>query len=215
MNKIRFSSFQYKLILLLIPFIPFFMNRWFDNDFWFTINQGKYIIENGFPTKVLFTVHENLDFIYQSWGTGVFFYTIYNFFGEIGINILLIIIGELTIYFFYKLCYEISKKCELSYFITIITMIIYISYYLVTRPHIFTGLNLIITLYLLEKYTNTNNKKYLIPLPFISLLEVNMHGMYFFILLIYTIPYIVDSFKINILSIESTKSEKNTYYLLS
>lgn len=208
MKKLKISNFQFKLLLFLLPFIPIILNRYLDNDFWFTINQGRYVIEHGFPTTVLFTVHDNLDFIYQSWGTGVIFYTIYNLFGDFGVITLMIIIGELTLYFFYKLCYEVSKKRELSYFITALTMAAYFKTFLTTRPHIFTSLNIVILLYLLEKYSNTNNKKYILLLPLISLIEVNMHGMYFFMTLIYTLPYIVDLFKIKIFNIE-TRNTKN------
>lgn len=210
MKKLKLSEFQFKLLLFLIPFIPMILNKPIDNDFWFTINQGNYILNHGFPTTVLFTIHNNLDFVYQSWGTGVVFYSIYKLFGTLGINILLIIIGEITVFIFYKTCFEISEEKEKSYFITAIAMSAYCMIYIATRPHIFTGLNLTILLYLLEKYTKTKNKKYLIPLPLISLLEVNMHGMYFFIMLIFTLPYIVDSFKINIFNIETTHHKRKS-----
>ena len=51
-----------------------------DNDFWFTIAEGKYVLKNGFPHTVPFTIYNNLDFIYQSWGTGVIFYLIHKYF---------------------------------------------------------------------------------------------------------------------------------------
>ena len=52
------------LILFLLPFFKLIYYKNFDNDFWFTINQGRYIIEHGFPTKVINVIH-NLNFIYQ------------------------------------------------------------------------------------------------------------------------------------------------------
>ena len=151
MKKLNLSEFQFKMILFLIPFISFVLNRFIDNDFWFTINQGRYVLEHGFPTTVLFTVHNNLDFVYQSWGTGVIFYIIYKLFGTIGINLLLVLIGELIVFLFYKICYEVSEKKELSYFISIIGMTVYSIFYISTRPHLFTGLNILLLIYLLEK----------------------------------------------------------------
>ena len=47
------------LYILLIITISFFTLRIIDNDFWFLINQGRYIIENGFPTVEPFTIHYN------------------------------------------------------------------------------------------------------------------------------------------------------------
>ena len=55
------------LYILLIITISFFTLRIIDNDFWFLINQGRYIIENGFPTVEPFTIHNNLSFIIQQW----------------------------------------------------------------------------------------------------------------------------------------------------
>ena len=51
-----------------------------DNDFWFTVAEGKYVLKNGFPHTVPFTIYNNLEFIYQSWGTGVIFYLIHTSF---------------------------------------------------------------------------------------------------------------------------------------
>ena len=194
-------------ILFLLPFIRLFLYHTYDNDFWFTINQGRYILEHGFMTKAINVIHD-LDFIFQSYGSGVLFYLIYRYLGKIGIVSLLIIISELTAYFFYKLCFTISNKKKKSLIITILVMIIYNTLFLVTRPHIFTNLNLVIMFYLLESYLKTFKRKYLFFLPIISLLEINMHGIYFIILLIIISPYLINSFKFNILGINSIGYKK-------
>ena len=49
-------------ILALIPILRYVFPFTFDNDFWFTINQGRYILENSFPIKAIGTIH-NLDFM--------------------------------------------------------------------------------------------------------------------------------------------------------
>ena len=75
------SKFNY-FILFIIPILFFVMENFvIDNDFWFTIAEGKYVLKKGFPHTVPFTIYNNLDFIYQSWGTGVIFYLIHKYFG--------------------------------------------------------------------------------------------------------------------------------------
>ena len=56
-----------------------------DNDFWFLIKIGKTILEKGFITTELFTIHSNMTFIPQQWLTDIIFYFIYNKLGIYGI----------------------------------------------------------------------------------------------------------------------------------
>ena len=192
LNLKPLANYQLSYFIFLIPFLRM-LGFQYDNDFWFTINQGRYILEHSFPTIAINSIH-NIDFIYQSWGTGVTFYLIYNYLGLYGIIFLLLIISALTLYFFYKLCFTVSNNKRGSLIITIFASILY-SLFIVTRPHMFTILNLVIMLYLLEKYIKTDNHKYLYWLPLITLLQINMHGIYFILLFIILIPYLINSFK--------------------
>ena len=98
------SKFNY-FILFIIPILFFVMENFvIDNDFWFTIAEGKYVLKNGFPHTVPFTIYNNLDFIYQSWGTGVIFYLIHKYFGLYGMLFFVIIVLIIITYFYYKLC---------------------------------------------------------------------------------------------------------------
>ena len=85
------------VILLILPFFKFS----YDNDFWFTINQGRYILNNGFPNIAINSIHD-INCIYQSWGSCTLFYLIYHYLGNSGMIIFMIIFGLLTTYFFYK-----------------------------------------------------------------------------------------------------------------
>jgi len=199
-------------IAIMIPFLRLIIKFNYDNDFWFTINQGRYVLEHGFPIKAINVIH-NLDFLYQSWGSGVLFYLVYNYLGNYGIIALLIIVMELTSFFFYKLCYVISEDKRKSLIVTIIVMILYNFYFSVTRPHIFTILNLVIMFYLFESYFKTFEKKYLYFLPVLSLLEINMHGIYFIVLLVIMFPYLLSTFKFKIGNIVSAGCRKREIFI--
>ena len=197
-NVKKTSKFNY-FILFIIP-ILFFVTENFtiDNDFWFTIAEGKYVLQNGFPHTVPFTIYNNLDFIYQSWGTGVIFYLINKYFGLYGMLFFVIIILTIITYFYHKLCMLVSNNNKiLSTIVTIVTMSLLASTFITTRPQIFTYLNLVLVLYIMELYSKTNNKKYLLFLPLISLIQINIHGMFFFMLFIFMLPYVVNAFKFN------------------
>ena len=202
-KKLSNVKINYLLIIIIvsIPFIKAFFSFDFDNDFWFTINQGRYVIESGFPTKAINSMHD-INFIYQSWGSGVLYYLVYNYIGSFGVLLLLISVLELISFFYYKLCLCVSNNKKASLLITMVVSIIYSLYFFSTRPHIFTTLNVTIMLYLLEKYIKTSNRKYLYLLPVISLFQINMHGIYFIILLVIMIPYLINAFKIKFLKIQ-------------
>ena len=207
-NKLNLKpipSYQYAYLICMIIFFRMISFQ-YDNDFWFTINQGRYVLEHTFPTFAINSIH-NIDFLYQSWGTGVLFYTVYNYIGQYGMIALMLIVSLLTVYFFYKLCYVISNNKRASLIITTLALLLY-SFFIVTRPHIFTVLNLVIMLYLLESYIKTDNTKYLYWLPLVSLFQINMHGIYFIVLLIILSPYLINSFKFKIFNIESSGYRK-------
>ena len=194
-NKKKFNLSNYLIFLpFFIPLTIFAGEYLVDNDFWFTINQGRYIIENGFPHTVISTIHSGFSFVYQSWGTGILFYLVYHLLGNYGIMFLTILVLELIVYFYYKLCMLVSNNNYKSIILTTLFIIIF-ALYTFPRPHMFTVLNLVLILYLLEKYIRSDNKKYLIPIPFIFLLEANMHGIYYVPLLIIICPYLLNSFK--------------------
>ena len=197
-NNSEINKSKYAKYLLFLPFfvpIALFIGKFaIDNDFWFTINQGKYVIENGLPDTVINVIHEGLAFLYQSSGTGILFYLVYNYLGNIGIMFMTLIMLELIAYFYYKLCLLVSKNNYRSIILTTLFMLIFLLYTF-PRPHLFTVFNLVLILYLLEKYIKENNYKYLIPVPFIYLLQVYMHGIYYVPLLIFITPYLLNSFK--------------------
>ena len=45
-----------------------------DNDIWFLLNNGRYVINSGIPVVDPFTIHEGLKYVMQQWGTSLFFY---------------------------------------------------------------------------------------------------------------------------------------------
>ena len=120
------------------------------------------------------------------------------YFDLYGILLFVLVVLTIITYFYYKLCMLVSNKNKmLSTIITVVTMSLLASTFITTRPQIFAYLNLILVLYVMELYSKTNNKKYLLFLPLISLMQINIHGMFFLMLFIFMLPYIVNAFKFN------------------
>ncbi len=184
------------LMLLLIPIVCCFcLNCYLNNDSWFLFNHGRYILENGFPTIDPFTMHENFSFVMQQWLSAVIFYLIYSTWGNIGIAILVTVVFILILFLIYKLCLLISNRNKyLSYILVGISSLLLINYLNGGRPQIFSYINILLLFYFLESYIQKKDIRYLVPLPLISLLEINMHAATWGLLFCFILPYILEVF---------------------
>ena len=187
-----------KYICYLYFFVPLFVcslskiDR--ENDIWFLLKHGEYILKHGFPHIEPFSMHQNFSFVMQQWLSSVIFYISHKILGQYGILLVMIITNILMLYFLYKLCMLISEnKFRLSIVITCITDI-FLLLFMIPRPWIFTMLNLIIVLYIMELFYKKNNRKALYFLPLISLIQINIQSSMWFMLFIFMLPYIVDLF---------------------
>lgn len=187
-----------KYLCYLYFFVPIFMccicNVDKENDIWFLLNHGKYILNHGFPHLEPFTMHHNFSFVMQQWLSSVIFYISHELLGQYGILLVMLMANILILYFLYKLCMLISEnKFRLSIIISCITDVLLLIF-MVPRPWIFTMLNLILVLYIMELFYKTNNRKVLYFLPLISLLQINIQSSMWFMLFVFMLPYIVDLF---------------------
>ena len=187
-----------KYICYLYFFVPLFVcslskiDR--ENDIWFLLKHGEYILKHGFPHIEPFSMHQNFSFVMQQWLSSVIFYISHKILGQYGILLVIIITNILMLYFLYKLCMLISEnRFRLSIIITCITDI-FLLLFMIPRPWIFTMLNLIIVLYIMELFYKKNNRKALYFLPLISLIQINIQSSMWFMLFIFMLPYIVDLF---------------------
>lgn len=185
-----------KFVVLISLFIPFLflllMPFKLDNDFWFLINTGKYIINSGIPHIEPFTIHSNLSFVAQQWLTDIIFYLIYNKFNIYGMYIFILISNIIIVFLLYKISMLVnSNQRKISMITSLIVDIILLMGFLTTRPQVFDMILLLLELYLLELYIKRNNEKYLLGLPIISLLMINLHASVWPMTFVFLLPYYV------------------------
>lgn len=191
-NTIDVNKILFPLIFLPCVLIP----KILDNDIWFLLNSGRYVMNFGIPYIEPFTIHSNMKFVMQQWLSSVIFWLVYSNFGDAGIYFIMYITFIVMVYFMYKIAYLISKgNFLITYAITLFFSIIF-SLIIKSRPIIFTILLVLMELYALEKYIDTKDKRYLFVLPFLSLLSINMHAAMWPILFVILLPYMIDSLKI-------------------
>lgn len=192
-------------LLFVIAFVFICIaNNTVDSDIWFLLNNGKYVINNGFPLVDPFTLHEGLNYIIQQWLSSYIFYKVFDIFGKTGLLILLYIVSFLLIFVYYKLSYISCKSKSRAVIITTLVFS-FISLYIVHRPQIFTYLILITEILLLELYVQKGNNKYLYFLPILSVLLVNFHSSMWYFQFVFILPFLLNAIKIKNVTIDKVK----------
>ncbi len=183
------------LLVALIIAIPLavFLIRDIDNDTWFMLNHGRYIMKNGlYPQYEPFTVHEGMEFTFQKWLSCILFWLIYKYLGKVALKLFLYGVYMAFVFAMYKLLEYIKKDAKIQNLATLVVLNAAMTQYLYTRPQMFTYLFLAIELIVLEKYVRENKVHLLVIIPILSLVEIQLHSTIWPIILIYMLPYMFD-----------------------
>ena len=154
-NKKLFVVFS----LLIVIFMVSIVNKSFQNDTFFTIPIGNYILENGISSEEQFAWHEGLVFTNSRWAFDVVIATIYNVAGFAGIYAFTIVMASiigLTLF-----CVLIKRKNNIILSLLITLVALYFSREaLCARAQIISYLMFIIEIYFIETLLETQKKRY-------------------------------------------------------
>lgn len=204
-----------KRLLLTLMFIPcLLIQRGLDNDIWFLFNSGRYVMNYGIPYIEPFTIHLNMEFVMQQWLSSVIFWITYDNFGEIGLFIMIMICYALIVFIMYKLVNLITDNNFLISFTFTMIFSIFIRFFMITRPMIFSVLLILLEFYSLESFIAYKNNKFLIILPVLSIILINLHAAMWPILFLMLLPYIIDSFNFKINFISGQGYEKKVFFIV-
>ena len=204
-----------KILFLSLPIIiSFFQIRFLDNDFYFLYKIGDYIVHHGFPYTDVLSMHSSMKIVVQQWLSSVIFYYVYTFLGKYGVISLVYICNTVICYLTYRLISIISKNDLISVVLTFLINFFVFDPYMVTRPQIFTYTLLLFEIYLLEKHVQTKQPKYLIGIPVISLLLINLHAAMWLMLFVFLLPYIISAIPIKIEKYKKD-AQGDLFFLLS
>lgn len=187
-----------KKLLLALPFILVIgVSRQWDNDTYWIVKTGEHIVNNGIPTKDFLTMHTNMDLVVQQWLSDVIFYKLYAWFGVAGPIILASVMYIIILLLIYKL-HNLLNTGKLMQAISATCSAVILFSFAVTRPQIFSYAIILTEIICLESFVKNGKWQYLIPLPFLAVLEVNLHASMFTMLFIIMMPYIANSLPLKI-----------------
>lgn len=187
-KKINFR-FNILAIICISIFAIGITGKTLQNDTYYTITLGKYILNNGIDMLEHFSWHEGLIYTYPHWIYDVFIYLIYNAFGFFGIyvsSILLGIVLGLSVYF---VASKLSKNNLISFFVTLLIMFLGRNF-ITARAQLVTFILFVWTIYCIEMFLDTKKKRYAISLILIPIAIANIHAAVFPFYFILYLPYI-------------------------
>ena len=189
------------IIMFTLPLIfCLLVTKQLDNDIWYLLSEGRHIFENGIYHIDPLSMHNGLHVVVQNWLSATAFWVIYDLFGQFGLLTIVLLSNFFICLLLYKICMLISDENRiLSLIVMLATNITLIAHFVVSRPQILSFIILLALIYVLELYIKTENKKYLIWLPILSFIEVNLHASLWWMLFLFMLPYVIDSFKCDLL----------------
>lgn len=166
----------------------------YDNDVWFFLATGEYIVNNGIPYTNPFSIQPDLGFVAQQWLHCVFSYVLYKAGGFPLMGVWTMV--QIVLFAFSLFC--VGKKLRRNtYGIEVLAILIVIciftsSSYMTVRPHLYSMIAYTWVVWACESYRQSNNVKYLFVVPAIALVHVNLHAALapydLFILACYAVP---------------------------
>lgn len=190
----------------------------FQNDTFYTIKIGKYILTNGIDMLDHFSIH-TLSYTYPHWLYDVLISLIYSINGFTSLYIFnifcFIIISYLMFYFINK---NIKSKF-ISLIFTILSILI-LSSYITTRAQVISYIVFILEYIFITNYLKKPNKFYLFGLIILSSILCNIHvavwPFYFIVFLPYIAEYIIAKLfkRKTIFKFIEINENKNTKYLI-
>ena len=187
-NKLNIL-FLFLIIILTVSIVP----KTFQNDTFFNISIGKYIIENGIDMKDHFCWITDLDYTYSHWAFDVIIYLIYSKFSFLGIYLFTILFAILINVTLFIILNKLYNSPSISFCLTLCTAFLNKTFY-TSRSQIISFLCFIIEIYCIEKYIETDSKKYAFSIFIIGIIVANFHAASWPLVLVLFLPYIVASF---------------------
>ncbi len=180
------------LIMFIISAIP--IQTVLDNDFWFYLSHGRYILSHGlYPAEDPFVMHEGFDITFQRYASSILFTVIYRIASDVGIYLLIALMSFITAYILYKQCFLVCENRNMSMAVAAFLML-FTKYFFVSRAYIFSSPIIASNVYFMEKFMKYRKKKDLIPVITGYFLMIQFHSSIWPILVIAAMPFIAELF---------------------
>lgn len=172
------------------------------NDTFYTLKIGEYIMENGIAVgQDPFSWHENLEYAFPHWAYDVFMFLVYDLGGMTGVYLSTCILTAILGILIFVAHTKINKNALLAFFMAILSIYLLDSF-VAARAQLVTFILFLLEVLFLEKFMQTGKKRYAISLIILPIIIANVHSavwpFYFVLMLPYIADYICNAFIINV-----------------
>lgn len=177
----RFALPIHKVFIILLFMLMLFLavEPVSDNDAWWHIKTGEWVVNEGeIPNKDIFSFYgmeENLEWVAHEWLSDVVMYLVYDMSGYHGLIFFPLVMLGLTLFVLYKMIAPRFEQNHIMGSVWMFVVVLTLSMFSSTRPHMFSFFFFAVTVYCLEKFLS-GREKWIWVLPVISVLWVNFHG---------------------------------------
>lgn len=186
-TKIKFNIIA---IISIIIFAFAISPKTLQNDTFYTIEIGKYILENGVTMEDPFSWNE-LSYTFPHWAYDVMIYLIYSIGGHLGIYISTIVFAAVLGILMYYTTDKLTKNKPLSFIFTLVGLYL-IKSFIAARAQLVTFILFVLEILFIESFLETKKKRYVVGLIIIPILLANLHVAVFPFYFVLYLPYIAE-----------------------
>ncbi len=189
-------KFNIMAIILIVIFAFAISPKTLQNDTFYTIKIGEYILNNGITMQDPFSWH-NISYTFPHWAYDVMIYLIYNIGGHLEIYISTIVLAAILGIIIYYMNDKFTNNKPISFVLTIAAMYL-LKNFIAARAQLFTFILFALEVLFIEGFLESGKKRYAIGLIIIPILLANFHVAVFPFYFVLYLPYIAEYIIYNI-----------------
>lgn len=192
MEKTKKVNLKFNIIAIIsiIIFAFAISPKTLQNDTFYTIKIGEYILNNGITMQDPFSWH-NISYTFPHWAYDVMIYLIYSIGGHVGIYISTIVFTAILGIIIYIINDKFTNNKPISFVVTIATLYL-LKDFVAARAQLFTFILFALELLFIENFLESRKKRYAIGLVIIPILLANFHVAVFPFYFVLYLPYIAE-----------------------
>ena len=178
------------VFVILLIFISFCcVPKGMQNDTFYMIKLGDYIVHHGIDLKDHWSWIAGLTYTYPHWLYDIFIYYVYKLGGYDGIYISTVICHILLMFVFYIINVKSNKNEILTMIFTLFICVI-VSPSATARASSISNIIFLLEIYYIFRLIDSGKKRYIIILSLLSLVLANIHGTSWIFYFILFLPFI-------------------------
>lgn len=195
-NKI---SFHIIAIICIVLFCFAISPITMQNDTYYTIKIGEWIVQNGIDMQDHFSWHEDLPYTYPHWAYDTGMYLIYHL-GELTgienggmlfIYLSTCIFASILGILIYHTARKLTKNNVISFLLTL-AVIYLLKDFIAARAQLVSYIIFVLEVLFIENFLQTKKKRYLVGLVILSIILANIHVAVWPFFFVVFLPYIAE-----------------------